>query len=226
MELQLKIRNINFYYEKHSNKIEINFEGYNISPQIDDIDNGHLLSITNYTPYEYKKNPVFSSIWYANENFNRLIMDNKNEEQAAEKISGIIAVFLKVNEIIKYFKPDYVIHAPIYYERIPPRWYKEKTYVEIISKEFRITSIGNLIIKDHEFSMKGKSPSERRKLAEEHFKVNKTDYDLNTKNILFIDDVITTKSTSEVISEKLQNKFNINQFLGVFAGKTQNPRFE
>ena len=201
MELQLKIRNINFYYEKHSNKIEINIEGYNTSPQIDDIDNGHLLSITNYTPYEYKKNPVFSSIWYANENFNRLIMDNKNEEQAAEKISGIIAVFLKVNEIIKYFKPDYVIHAPIYYERIPPRWYKEKTYVEIISKEFRITSIGNLIIKDYEFSM-------------------------NTKNILFIDDVITTKSTSEVISEKLHNKFNINQFLGVFAGKTQNPRFE
>lgn len=226
MKLQLKLNNKNFYYENDSNKLEINFDEYNISPQIDDIDIGHLLSIANYIPYEYKKHPIFSSIWYANEKFNRLIMDNKKEGQAAESISGIIAVFLKVNGIIEYFKPDYVIHAPIYYERNPPSWYKEKTYVEIISKEFKITAIENLIVKDHDFSMKGKSPHERRKLAEEHFIVNECTLNLNGKNILFIDDIITTKSTSEVISEKLNEKFNINQFWGVFAGKTLNPRYE
>ena len=226
LQPQLRINNNDFYYEKDGNSIDIDLVQYNIFPKEFSINHGSLISIATYIPSKFKKDPIYKTIWQEHGNLNRLVMDNKKSENAASKITGLILVYLLENELIDQFSPDNVIHAPIFYEDSPPSWYKEKTYVDIASRELRIKSIYNLLKKDHNFSMKGLSYEERRMMAEKHFIFSESKYNLANKNVLFIDDIITSASTSEVISEKLVENFGINDFLGAFAGKTENPGYQ
>lgn len=121
---------------------------------------------------------------------------------------------------LKHINPDAFIPVPIHSSKMKKRGYNQ---AEILSKELtRLTGIPtntSLVMRSHKTSpLKNLSLKERQNNLKNAFKVN--DNDVKLKTIVIIDDIYTTGSTMDEISQSILSKFDCKiYFLTLTVGR-------
>lgn len=125
---------------------------------------------------------------------------------------------LKVQNTIQLEKIDLIIPVPLHKNRKKHRGYNQAELIARYSaKQLKIPFAGNVLLKTSESKNQSVlSRSERFRNLDGLFSVNKAEVILN-KNILLIDDIITTGSTINQCSKALKQAGANSIIAGVIA---------
>lgn len=152
---------------------------------------------------------------YKNITIKKLIKDSKyySKKDILEDFWTYLGkLLLSKQKIIN--KWDYlIIPVPMFYKRKISRWYNHSEILaNYIWKETWITVNKKLIKKIKETRQQSKlSKKEREKNLEKSFKINKRIRDnIDKKNIIIVDDIISTWTTLNEVSKLLKNEWCLN----------------
>ena len=105
-------------------------------------------------------------------------------------------------------KSDYIICVPSSKKRIRERGYDQAELIgRYLSEKTKIPLIHPVIRKKHTKALYGLSPLERELELKDAFVLNGRNIDLNYKNLLIIDDILTTGATLEKIAAVIKDEY-------------------
>lgn len=142
-------------------------------------------------------------------------------------LSKFFAKFIVKN--VKEFDSDYIVAVPIYKNRLEERGYNQSLLlVKEISKIINVPYIEDAILKIKNTLPQTKLTTNKRKTnLKSAFKINEKYRDLiKDKNILIIDDVLTTGATVDECAKILKKNGAGRVFIGAIARTTLNKKFK
>lgn len=155
-------------------------------------------------------------IWPYKNNFRKLLLEYKSKNILA--LSKIISVLIEEEffKVVYDEEIDYIIPIPINFRREQDRGFNQ---VEEILKELNYSYIKSDRIKNTKKMFKLLDKNKREKNIKNSFSINK---DLESKNILIFDDIITTGATINEFKNELKKTNNINKIVvfSLAASKT------
>lgn len=105
-------------------------------------------------------------------------------------------------------KSDYIICVPSSKKRMRERGYDQAELIgRYLSKIMQIPLIHQVIRKKNTKALYGLSPLERELELRDAFVLNDINIDLNYKNLLIIDDILTTGATLEKIAAVIKDEY-------------------
>lgn len=155
--------------------------------------------------YDIALNSIYSCLKYE-DTVKRLIYSFKysNGTYLSKIFARIIADRLDMLSL----KIDYLICVPSSRKRMRERGYDQAELIgKFLSKIMRIPLIHPVIRKKHTKALYGLSPIERELELKDAFALNDRNIDLNYKNLLIIDDILTTGATLEKIAAVLKDEY-------------------
>ena len=147
--------------------------------------------------------------WNYDKDFKILIstMKFKNKMGLAREISELIKE--GVSFVLEKEEIDYIIPVPISKERQTERGFNQ---VEVILEELKLQYTKIKRIKNTKKMFQILNEEKRDQNIKNSFFVT-SDTDLNNKNILLFDDIITTGSTLREIKKEIQKTYNIKKVI-------------
>ena len=147
--------------------------------------------------------------WNYDKDFKFLIstMKFKNKMGLAREISELIKE--GVSFVLEKEEIDYIIPVPISKERQTERGFNQ---VEVILEELKLQYTKIKRIKNTKKMFQILNEEKRDQNIKNSFFVT-SDTDLNNKNILLFDDIITTGSTLREIKKEIQKSYNIKKVI-------------
>lgn len=122
---------------------------------------------------------------------------------------SLSTMFLE-NEVIDYREDCLIISSPMYFLRELKRWYNQSEYLaKIVSEKTLIKAYFNIVKKTRTTKQQSKlSKNERENNLKDSFTINKKYLNLiKWKNIVIVDDVISTGSTINEIAKVLKQNW-------------------
>lgn len=158
--------------------------------------------------------PVYSCSYYAS-TIKSLIFNLKYK---SDFNSGMILVELAVNRIKKEsIDLDYIVYIPSSKKKIKERGFNQCEFLaQELAKEFKVECIDIISKNNNVKEQKMLSKAEREKNIKGAFKL-KNNKNLQGKNVLLVDDVLTTGFTIEECIKELKKINNINLKVLVLA---------
>ncbi len=149
---------------------------------------------------------------YKNYIISKLIKDFKFywKKDILEDFWLYLSSILIENEYIINIKEYIIVNSPMYLFRKLIRWYNHSEILAKYVSEFTwIDYISNIIIKTRNTKQQSKlSRSERKENILDSFLINKKlENNIKWKNIILVDDVVSTWSTINEISKELKNNW-------------------
>ena len=178
----------------------------------------HGLPLTNF--HQYNKNPVELTFWgrvdiqkatsfllYTKGDTVKNILHSikyKNNTLLAEEMGRQFGISIKVNDIFNHI--DIIIPVPLHHKKLLKRGYNQSELIANgISRVINKPVINNILYKTTNTSTQTKKNRyERWENAENIYALYNGD-SLNGKNILLIDDVLTTGATLEACCQAFKN---------------------
>jgi ComF family protein len=155
---------------------------------------------------------IIVNFHYRDKTIKKLITDSKfysRQEILSDFWQSLSTMFLE-NEIIEN-KEDYLIIAsPMFFLRKLKRWYNHSEYLSNNISKILDLKVNNRIIKKvkHTKQQSKLSKLDREKNLENSFKINKKCFDtIKWKNIIVVDDVISTWTTINEIAKVLKQNW-------------------
>ncbi|BDU51086.1 ComF family protein [Haliovirga abyssi] len=160
--------------------------------------------------------------WHYDENHKKILLNYKfvGIKSISEIISGIIKE--KVNYLLDKENIDEIISVPININRKRKRGFNQ---VDLILDKLKLDYIKIKRIKNTKSMYKILNENKRKENIKNSFKIDKN-LDLNNKNILIVDDVITTGSTLKEIEKNIRKLYKPNKiiYLTLFVAKYYRKR--
>ena len=123
-------------------------------------------------------------------------------------LSKIFASMISDRLDMLSLKTDYIICVPSSKKRMRERGYDQAELIgRYLSEKIKIPLIHPVIRKKHTKALYGLSPLERELELKDAFVLNETNMDLNYKNLLIIDDILTTGATLEKIAAVIKDEY-------------------
>lgn len=142
-------------------------------------------------------------------------------------LSRFFAKFIVNN--VKNFNSGYIVAVPIYKNRLVERGYNQSLLLaKEISKLTNIPYIENAILKVKSTLPQGKLTTAKRKNnLKSAFRINEKYKNLlKNKNILIVDDVLTTGATADECAKILKKNGANRVFVGTIARTTLNRKYK
>lgn len=149
-----------------------------------------------------KSSKVFYSFLYENE-IRDIILDYKKNFN--KDLSFLIARLIRkdLNKIIELLEIDVVIPVPLSKKRFIERGFNQ---ISLILDILRIDYEEIKKIKDTKYMFELKTFSDRKENIKDAFYI---DLNLNNKNVLIIDDIVTSGSTINEIEKTINSKYKV-----------------
>ncbi len=123
-------------------------------------------------------------------------------------LSKIFASMMKGRLDMLSLKTDYIICVPSSKKRLNERGYNQTELIgRYLSKKMQIPLIHPVIRKKHTKALSGLNPIERELELSGAFELNDTNQELDYKNLLIIDDILTTGATLEKMAAVIKEKY-------------------
>ena len=123
-------------------------------------------------------------------------------------LSKIFALMISDRLEMLNLKTDYIICVPSSKKRLRERGYDQAELIgRYLSKKMQIPLIHPVIRKKHTKALYGLNPIERELELRDAFIINDRNIDLNYKNLVIIDDILTTGATLEKLAALIKDEY-------------------